>query len=53
MVDGRAEKRRVEIGRSDGVWTEVQDGLSSGDTVVLYPPAGLADGQRIAVRSIE
>ncbi len=33
--DGYLERRRVTTGRTDGQWTEVRDGLSPGDEIVV------------------
>jgi HlyD family secretion protein len=53
VVDGVAEQRRVAVGHDNGQQAEVLDGLSEDDRIVLYPPAGLTDGQRVAQRVIE
>jgi HlyD family secretion protein len=47
---GRAELRRVEIGRRNGVMAEVVNGLASGERVVLHPSDRVADGVPIAPR---
>jgi HlyD family secretion protein len=47
---GRAELRRVEIGRRNGVAAEISSGLAEGDRVVLHPSDQIADGVRIAGR---
>jgi HlyD family secretion protein len=47
---GRARQREIEIGHRNGMQAEVVKGLSAGDTVVVHPPDGLADGARIAER---
>jgi multidrug efflux system membrane fusion protein len=39
----RVERRRVKIGGSDGVYTEIRQGLAEGQTVVL---AGLDEGKK-------
>jgi HlyD family secretion protein len=44
---GRAHRRRVEIGRSNGVLTEIRAGLADGDRVVVYPGDKVADGTRV------
>jgi hypothetical protein len=49
VVDGKALQRAVKLGRSLGDDREVLDGLAGGDTVVLDPPADLADGARVQV----
>jgi HlyD family secretion protein len=50
-VDGRARLRQVEIGANDGRLAEVSDGLSEGESVVVYPNDRINDGVRIAPRS--
>ncbi len=51
LVDGRKVRRQViKAGRSNGLSTEVLDGLREGDTVVLYPGDRLQDGRRIRLR---
>jgi HlyD family secretion protein len=47
---GRAELRRVEIGRRNGVSAEVVNGLANGERVVMHPSDRVADGVRIAAR---
>lgn len=47
---GRARLTPVTIGRQAGGLAEVVAGLPEGAQVVLYPPASLADGARIAAR---
>ncbi|MCP4821063.1 MAG: HlyD family efflux transporter periplasmic adaptor subunit [Shimia sp.] len=49
--DGIATLRGVQVGRNNGLQAEVLDGLEAGETVVLYPSAGLLDGSKIAQRS--
>lgn len=48
VVDAeRARLRLVNAGRSRRGTTEILAGLGEGETVVLAPPAGLGDGQRV------
>jgi len=48
VVDGtRARRRDVTIGQRGGFAAEIREGLSPGETVVLYPSDRLADGVRI------
>ncbi|MGO4221112.1 efflux RND transporter periplasmic adaptor subunit [Lysobacter sp. TAF61] len=49
VVDEKAQQHEVTVGRSLGDDREVTQGLSGGETVVLDPPAGLADGDRVKV----
>ncbi len=51
IVDGdRARQRDVRIGQRAVANTEVLDGLSEGERVVLFPPDNLEDGDRVSVR---
>lgn len=48
VLDGRRARRRlVAIGRSNGVATQVLDGLETGETVIVYPGDRVADGARV------
>ncbi len=49
--EGRAELRRVEIGRTNGIEAEIVSGLRHGELVVLHPSDRVADGVRIVARS--
>ena len=50
VVDGdTVQQREVTVGRTLGDDREVTEGLSGGDTVVLEPPAALADGDAVRV----
>ncbi|WP_127115391.1 efflux RND transporter periplasmic adaptor subunit [Shimia sediminis] len=43
--------RVVEIGENNGIDAQVLTGLESGETVVLYPSAGLMAGAKVAPRT--
>lgn len=45
---GRAQVRPVKVGRSNGVQTEILEGLREGERVVVYPGDKVADGTRVA-----
>ncbi|MBI5766697.1 MAG: HlyD family efflux transporter periplasmic adaptor subunit [Verrucomicrobia bacterium] len=47
IAGGRARLRAVQPGRSNGVETEVLDGLKEGDRVIVYPGDKVADGTRV------
>lgn len=49
--DGRARLTPVTIGGRNASEAWVQQGLSKGDTVIVYPPATVTDGVRVRVRS--
>lgn len=53
VAEERAQQREVAVGRSLGEDREVTQGLAGGETVVLDPPAGLADGDRVRVAAAE
>ncbi len=44
---GRARVRSVTVGRSNGVRTEIVEGLSENETVVVYPGDRIEDGSRV------
>ena len=46
----RVERRAVGLGGGGPGGIEVASGLRAGDTVVLDPPADLADGSRVQRR---
>jgi RND family efflux transporter MFP subunit len=48
--DGRVERRAVAAGGTVGDGVEVLSGLRPGERVVIDPPPGLADGDRVRVR---
>lgn len=47
---GRAWRRPVEAGRSNGLETEVRDGLAEGETVIVYPSDRVSDGSAVVPR---
>lgn len=53
VADDRVQQRDVTVGRSLGDDREVTQGLAGGETVVLDPPASLADGDRVRVAAAE
>jgi HlyD family secretion protein len=49
VIDGRrARLRTIKVGRSNGVDTEILDGLREGDRLVVYPGDKVFDGTRVA-----
>jgi HlyD family secretion protein len=54
VIDGsRARTRTVKVGRSNGIETEVLDGLQDGDRVVVYPGDKVVEGTRVRPLVIE
>jgi HlyD family secretion protein len=50
LEGGRARLTPVTLGGRNSEQAWVQDGLKAGDTVIVYPPAALADGARVRRR---
>ncbi|MBI4622050.1 MAG: HlyD family efflux transporter periplasmic adaptor subunit [Verrucomicrobia bacterium] len=50
---GRARLRKIRVGRGNGVETEILDGLSEGDRVVVYPGDKVTDGTRVKPLVVE
>jgi HlyD family secretion protein len=49
--DGKAEQRQVAIGHRSTIAAEVQQGLTEGESVILYPTEQIDEGKRIVLRS--
>jgi HlyD family secretion protein len=52
IEDGRARLRPVTIGARNGSHAWVQQGLQSGATVIVYPPASVTEGVRVSARTV-
>ena len=53
VVDGgRSNLRTVMVGRSNGVRTEIVEGLSEGAQVIVYPGDKVSNGMRVAPLSV-
>jgi HlyD family secretion protein len=52
VQEGRAQLRRVKVGRSNGVLTEVLDGLTEGVRLVVYPGDKVVDGTRVSALEV-
>lgn len=50
VVDGRAVRRPVTVGRRATRDVQILDGVGEGATIVTYPPDTLEDGVRVAER---
>lgn len=48
---GKARLQAVEVGARNATQAWVRQGLAPGQTVVVYPPAALADGRKVRVRT--
>lgn len=49
---GRARLQAVTVGARNGSQAWIQGGLDAGATVLIYPPAAVADGARVRVRAV-
>jgi HlyD family secretion protein len=47
---GRARLREVQVGERSGARTQIIAGIEAGDTVILFPPDALSDGERVRAR---
>lgn len=50
VADGRAKRTTVRSGHSNGLETEILEGLDEGATVILYPSDRIRDGIRVSER---
>ena len=50
VVKGRARVFSVKVGHSNGLESEVLEGLNAGDRVVVHPGDKVKDGVRVAIR---
>jgi HlyD family secretion protein len=48
VEDGRARLRRLQTGRSNGLETEIREGLAEGEKVILHPGDRIRSGTRVA-----
>lgn len=48
VEEGRARLRKVEVGRTSGLSTQINSGLAAGEKVIVDPGDRLRDGTRIA-----
>lgn len=52
-TDGKAVRRPVEVGLTDGERTEIVSGLKAGETVIVTGQSGLPDGAAISVTAAD
>lgn len=50
VENGKAVKRRVEVGHQNGTAAEIRSGLKEGDRVIVHPGAEVADGVAVEER---
>ncbi|MEQ9694861.1 HlyD family efflux transporter periplasmic adaptor subunit [Shimia sp. SDUM112013] len=51
VEEGVAVRKPVSVGRNNGLFAQVLDGVEGGQIVVLYPSANLSDGSKVAPRT--
>ncbi len=47
ILDGRAVRRGVKTGPTSGTGVRIEEGLVGGEDLIVSPPAGLKDGDRV------
>ena len=52
VAGGRSQLRTVKVGRSNGIQTEILDGLSEGAQVIVYPGDKVSADMRVAPLSV-
>ena len=50
LAEGRAHLRPVRLLARNGQQAHIDDGLKAGETVIVYPPPTLRDGDRVRLR---
>lgn len=50
VASGRAHRRQLRPGASDGLHTQVLEGIAAGERVVVHPDERVHDGVRVAER---
>ncbi len=53
VLDGRAVRRPVKTGATSGASVRIEEGLIGGEDVIVNPPAGLKDGDKMNARKSE
>jgi HlyD family secretion protein len=53
LQNGRAQLKKVRVGRSSSTEAQVLDGLAEGEEVLLYPGDRIEEGQRVRPIRIE
>jgi HlyD family secretion protein len=51
LLDGKAVKRSVKTGATSGASVRVEQGLIGGEAVIVNPPSGLKDGDKVRQKS--
>ena len=46
LEDGRAQRRRVQVGQRNGLVAQIVEGVSEGEVIILHPSDKIDDGRR-------
>jgi HlyD family secretion protein len=52
MAEGKAQRKKVAVGRRNGVAAQVLSGLAAGDRVILHPDDQVTEGKAIVERRV-
>jgi HlyD family secretion protein len=52
VMEGKAELRRVKIGRQNGLRTQILDGLRKGEEVIAHPDERIEDGIKVEAQPV-
>jgi HlyD family secretion protein len=47
LLDGRAVRRAVKTGAASGSGVRVEEGLNGGEDLIVNPPPGLKEGDKV------
>jgi HlyD family secretion protein len=50
LLDGKAVRRAVKTGPTSGQSVRIEEGLIGGEDVIVGPPAGLHDGDKVRAK---
>ena len=51
IVNGKAVRRRVEVGEQNGLEAEIRSGLDAGAPVIVFPSDDVQDGVAVTPRT--
>ena len=52
IEDGRAQRRRVDVGQRNGLIAQILEGVEPGESVIIHPSDEVEDGRRIKQRKL-